>query len=1050
MKIGKSFSAIFLYLLFATAGLYAQNFNIKTFTNEDGLPSNLCKWVEADDDGFIWFATDAGLVRYDGKSFISFSDDLPSQYVKALHFEKDEGLYVLTDLGLGILHRKEFTYQFSHLISGSGSLTDSTLYYPKSFYRDHQKKIWIGEPSSIVRYSSGKFKRYQLSPKYFNDSYSRAFFFYEDQRGGFYAISWSGHILKLNNAADMFEEIPLNISKPLNRIYSVFPLSENTLLLGSKDGIYQFDFDTGNTAENSLKLILRLEGVNTISKSEKNQYLIGTLASGLYAWNPEAKEDKLVRINKLDFSIYNQIFKDSDGIFWTASDEGAAMLRPTLFSTLNLGGNNFFTRSVSYSENSEIIISDPDGIFKIKFDENGKPNSQSVLSKTSYFVFTAEPDENMIWISFRDGSLDLFCDQKYENIMKASQGSRLSLLTSDHHGKLWAYQDAKELICLIDKNKKMETFGKREGVSSKINSIRIAPDGSVYLTGIGNNSYLYKFDPAERKFKNISVAYPIHGRQEFAVYDMAFNQNGTYWLGSNFGLFHFDSSGLKKIQSNVEYGTPVVKGLMNDRDGNLWLGTERGLLVYDGNEMVSFEKEDGLPNATIAPRSIIQTHDGRIVFGTARGAGYSAETSFYLKKTNTPVFLSINFNGFPFQHNDEKLISGAQLESYFSTLSYPAEKIIYQYRLMGLSDDWSFVSLQNRASFSNLPSGVFKLQIRAKQPGFLMSDSAEFQFEIFSPWYFSWWMMIVYSFVISIIIYSGSHWFQTYRIHQLEAKQFELEKIVEERTRSLQEEKFKTENALETVRNQEKNLKDYIDQLRKAYEDLTKANEVKNELLSVATHDMKNPLQSIMGYTEIIQTKLGDSPVSDRLQKIHQSAERMLKLVNNLLETTALESGRFELIFKPTNLLKLTESVISNNQPQAQQKNQIINLKIQDETELLVEADEGRLKEAIDNLVSNAIKYSQLNKEINILISRYEQKARVAVQDEGPGLTEEDKKKLFGKFQRLSAKPTAGETSTGLGLSIVKDVIELHQGKVWVESQMGSGSVFIIELPLLL
>ncbi len=230
--------------------------------------------------------------------------------------------------------------------------------------------------------------------------------------------------------------------------------------------------------------------------------------------------------------------------------------------------------------------------------------------------------------------------------------------------------------------------------------------------------------------------------------------------------------------------------------------------------------------------------------------------------------------------------------------------------------------------------------------------------------------------------------------------------------------------------------------------ELKKANEIKNELLIVASHDLKNPLQSIIGYAEMIEANPSKSDVSEKSAKIRHSAERMLNIMTNLLETSALDSGMVELNLKKINLNHLLISVINNNQAQAIVKNQKIQLVENDEC--YVNADEDKIFEVLDNLINNAIKYSPKEKNIEISILGINQKVHVKIRDEGPGLTDEDKQKLFGKFQRLSARPTAGETSTGLGLSIVKDVIELHHGKVWAESEIGNGSTFIVELPLLI
>jgi len=1041
-----------LLLFFTFIGLnlshsYSQSFKVNSYNNEAGLPSNLCKWVEQDDEGFIWIATDAGLVRYDGKSFTSFSNDLPSLYVKFLFFEKGKGLYVLSDLGLGILRKDGFSYNYQSIIGGSGTLTDSTLYFPKSLFIDSKKSIWIGEPNSILNYSDGKIKRYPIDFKYRNDSFSRSFMFFEDKDRNLFAASWSGYLFWLNRNTNQFEELPLDLKEPTRRIYSTFFMDSDQVYFGTKKGVYHFSYSSQNPKQNKLEFKVELIDVNSITYLDGPEFLLGSITKGTYLWDSTHPSNRnLFKISKPDFTTINHISVSADKSVWVASDEGVAVMKRALFTPLHLDDEFPFNRSVSYIGNEQAIISNPDGAYKIQFNLDDEPVVTPLIKKPEFIIYSSDADKKNLWISLRDGNFDIYRNNKLERLITGSRDSRLSLLRADNQGSVWGYQEAKGNILKVNSDGKTKVFTKSEGITSSIQSISVTDKNQVYLGSTGNNSYLFVLDSTNGVFKNISLPISLDRKQELTVFDVEPDGNGGLFLGTNYGLFIYTSSSIKRIEFASQFGTPVIKAVKKDNSGKLFLGTERGLLVYNGNEVVSFEKEDGLPNATITPHGIIQTESGYIVFGTARGVGYSREALGDLKKTTNPVFLTVDFS---VMNNESNPIAGTQLSTSFSCLSFPAEKTIYQFRILGLSDNWSEPSMQNQAIYSNLPTGEYKIQITAKQPGLLKSDISGFTFKVYPKWYFTWWMLTLYSALFILLVYLVSLFIQNYKIQHLKKRQTELEEIVTERTLKLNEEKVKTEDALELIKSQEQNLIDYIDQLKQAYKELTEANEIKNELLSVASHDLKNPLQSIMGYTEIIQAKLGNSPVSDRLSKIHQSAERMLKLVNNLLETTALESGKYELILKPTNLNLLTKSVISYNQPQASHKNQVVYFSIDTDLNYVVEADESRLGEALDNLVSNAIKYSPADKKIKVAMYGFEEKVRVEIQDEGPGLTDEDKTKLFGKFQRLSARPTAGETSTGLGLSIVKDVIELHHGKVWAESEVGRGSTFIVELPLL-
>ncbi len=234
------------------------------------------------------------------------------------------------------------------------------------------------------------------------------------------------------------------------------------------------------------------------------------------------------------------------------------------------------------------------------------------------------------------------------------------------------------------------------------------------------------------------------------------------------------------------------------------------------------------------------------------------------------------------------------------------------------------------------------------------------------------------------------------------------------------------------------------------------ASRFKTELLSIAAHDLKNPLQSIIGFSALIQEGAEISADAKRYATTIQSAaQRMIKLINELLNTTAIDAGKFILNRFPCSLGELASMVVAANLQQASQKQQRIDFHA--EPNCISEVDAERIREVFDNLVSNAIKYSPFGKTIWVRVFRATSSngealpvIRFTVRDEGQGLTEEDMTKIFGRFQRLSAKPTGGESSTGLGLSIAKQLVELHNGKLWVESEgKDKGATFTVELPIL-
>lgn len=221
----------------------------------------------------------------------------------------------------------------------------------------------------------------------------------------------------------------------------------------------------------------------------------------------------------------------------------------------------------------------------------------------------------------------------------------------------------------------------------------------------------------------------------------------------------------------------------------------------------------------------------------------------------------------------------------------------------------------------------------------------------------------------------------------------------------------------------------------------------KNEFLGIVAHDLRSPLSNIVTSAEIVvaEPDMSREQVAEFLRIISSSARHMIHLVENLMDLNAIEQGRMKLELGPCELGELVRGVAANYDAKAKAKRQELKF-VEEHGPLVALADQHSAIQIFDNLLSNAIKYSPAGKRIDIRLLRRESMIRCEVQDQGPGLDKDDLQKMFGKFARLSAQPTGGEPSTGLGLSIVKRMVEAAGGNVWCESEPGKGSTFVVEL----
>ncbi len=249
----------------------------------------------------------------------------------------------------------------------------------------------------------------------------------------------------------------------------------------------------------------------------------------------------------------------------------------------------------------------------------------------------------------------------------------------------------------------------------------------------------------------------------------------------------------------------------------------------------------------------------------------------------------------------------------------------------------------------------------------------------------------------------------------------------------------------------ERELERKRQELEKSNTELAKLNDLKNQFLGMAAHDLRNPLSIILACSDLLlndaATKLTDANRHDFIKRIKENANFMLNLVNDLLDITKIESGKLELNLCPVEIIHLVQRNLEFNRMLADQKN-ITLILTHPESLPLVMADAARIEQVLNNLIGNAIKFSPPNRTIEVTLSVEDNFVKIAVRDEGTGIAPEELDKLFKPFSPTRKKGTAGEKTTGLGLAIAKKIVETHHGKIWVKSKLGSGSIFYFTIPV--
>jgi len=333
---------------------------------------------------------------------------------------------------------------------------------------------------------------------------------------------------------------------------------------------------------------------------------------------------------------------------------------------------------------------------------------------------------------------------------------------------------------------------------------------------------------------------------------------------------------------------------------------------------------------------------------------------------------------------------------------------------------------------------------------------------------FDWQLGIPISNSVEILSFGGALWNERLLIVAAKTTD-ELEKLVNELAQMGNEQINSLRSVMKAhadlIKNQEQKESSLYDklgrlnnelanlqrELTKKNIELEKLNDEKNRFLGIAAHDLRNPLNAVQMYSEFLSDEASEVLTPEQLEFvsiIHSSSQFMLRLVNDLLNVAKIESGKLELELATTDLVAMVERNVTLNRAIASKKQ--INLIFQHDNDIpLVQIDVAKIEQVLNNLIVNAIKFSNPGRVVNVRVARSGKETVISVNDQGQGIPANEIEKLFKPFQRTSVRSTRGEESTGLGLAIVRKIVMGHQGRVWVESEVGKGSTFYVALPLL-
>lgn len=777
----KSYSSLFIvFLIFcSTSSLFAQWEKV-AYDELSGLQNPLVKSTCTDSLGFVWLATDNGLIRFDGTNFLQLKRGLPNKYVKFVFTTSKGKTLATTDLGLVKINTHPRSPTVETIIKGDNYASDTLMWYPKSIYESYDGNLWVTDNHAIYKLDANLqlLNRYQFSERDLPTNFQRSFTILQDPLLGIYTFSEAGYLYKYNQKDDSFEEVPILTHN--GRVSHAF-FYKGKIIAATQFGVVEVILDKDGSEVLSQKVIIPYLSVSWISLLSSNEWIVSTWSDGVFKIKVTNNDYFFEKIDLVKQKVISSVFIDKSKNIWLSTDNGIIYLRSQYFDNHFRKYTSGYIQTIIQDED-KVIFTDGKTVFLNETKSNTLLGQWKIPNKYG-IVLRIKKIEDQYWMSTNIGMLLAFSnDGKLVNKVDCSinGGAIYDMAYSPDLG-LWYVQDHGGLFHLQNM-KNPVSFGREDGVTSKINTLKII-ENQLYLGGSKDEGYFFKYNKDLRSFKNLSRPVAVKRNIPIGINDILPTKEGFYFA-TNFGITNFYGDSLVSIKINgIDVG--AVKGIIQDyRDRDVfWFSNSMGLIrTVAWKDYLIFDEISGLPSKTMVYRGILLDNKGEIWVGTASGIGVSKKL-VKIKNTPSPIFTSIRNSDFHFNKEDVPEISkSSYLEFEFSSLSYPGNLILYKIRYN--DEDWKDLGWSNKFIASGLERGKYTFEIKAKQTGeYMWSAPTKFDFIITERWYRTWYGVLGALSVLLGIIFIIFKLYDEKNQHDKEI----LEKLVSERTEEVKQ-----------------------------------------------------------------------------------------------------------------------------------------------------------------------------------------------------------------------------------------------------------------------
>ena len=1030
-----------------------ESFNFKNITIEDGLSQSTVETIYQDSKGYIWIGTNDGLDRYNGYEFKHYKHDkydknsIANNYIVDIIEDKNGYIWVSTIGGLSRINPDKDEIKNYYSKEDSGNLSNSNLW---QLLCTKDNRLIASTIDGLNVYDKNKDKFTRILYKE-GELPSQYIYSLEEDINGHIWVGTDNGLVELDKDLNIVKSYQDAIGD--SDVYNVYDDSKGNIWVCTLDnGLFKINLDdksVENYKNNNSKISIPSNNVRDIISDSEGKLWIAT-DKGLCTFDYEREE--FITYNKKSYQsnslIDDEIFcllKDSSGLIWIGTYSGISRFNPN---------SNFIH-----------FKSDP-------YDNN------SISGNVIHGIY--EDDDKTLWIGTNESGVNIINGESIKHLNKENSNIVSDLIEDITGFKNYIFIGTNEGLSVLVKNDKtaknytITNYTTKDGLpSNKIRSLFIDSKGYLW---IGTNKGLAILDTNNNKIIDITYILDEMGVSDKFIRAVYEDSKGNYYIGCFLegGLIKINPNTKEyKIYKNIEnddssisnnsiryinedlYGNILVgtshginilnlstdkfnhytekDGLINntiygilvDKNNGIWMSTNAGIskLSTEDATFKNFTITDGLQSNEFNGSACFKSKDGNMYFGGINGFNVFNSQDIELSTFEPKVI----FDNFEINGTNKKDISNIKFKSNennikinFFTNDYKNTKTTqYYYKLEGLENEWNMTN-SNSLVFANLGSGDYTLKIKTITQHGVMSDESSVHFTINPPIWRSNYAICIYLILIIISILRYMHKVNT------------LDRLVNERTNKLRKEMEKNEQLFKKVLSLEQNKNNYFVNL---------------------SHELRTPLNVLSSINQLIKefTKKDNFITPEKLSYymgiMDRNCSRLLSLINNLIDHTKIENNSYIINKKDEDIVYLVEETVLDMKDYIEEKGLELIFDT-DVEEKVIRCDKVDIERCIINLVGNAVKFTPEGGLIEVLLQDLDDKVKIIVKDNGIGISEENQKVIFDRFNQVVDESSEQKGGSGLGLTITKQLITLHNGEIYVESEVGVGSEFIIILPV--